>query len=358
LNPTEKPQDTPRASKSFMSKGERYFDKRTFVPSRLARELMRENRYITCPQDETIFRYSPDRGIYEKAYYVKKEITEKLGSLWSSRRSKQTEKCLKCLTMEKTVTPPTGIIAVRNGLLSVFTRELRPFSPDYFLINGLQWEYDKNANCPTFMRFLNEAVPDEEQQMILQEFLGYCLFPDCRFKKALILLGRTATGKSTLLRTWMEFFGEENVCGIRLQYLVTNKFARAYFLYGKLASSFQWLNVSNLKRKRGLCFDALLSGAKVFAKRKYQRAFEFNNVAKFIFEINRLPETLDAADVFTNSWLIVDFPNQFLKRNPKTDVHLVEKLTTPAEMSGVLNWALAGVKRLTTQNGFTRSGTR
>jgi len=54
---------------------------------------------------------------------------------------------------------------------------------------------------------------------------------------------------------------------------------------------------------------------------------------------------------------MVTYPNQFADDDPKTDKNLLDKLTTPEEMSGILNWALDGLERLMEQNKFTISKT-
>lgn len=47
------------------------------------------------------------------------------------------------------------------------------------------------------------------------------------------------------------------------------------------------------------------------------------------------------------------FPNQFIGN--KVDKKLLERLTTPEEMSGLLNWAIEGLKRLLEQGDFSNA---
>ncbi len=51
-------------------------------------------------------------------------------------------------------------------------------------------------------------------------------------------------------------------------------------------------------------------------------------------------------EAFLDRWKLVSFPNQFLEGDPRRDDTLKYKLTTPEELSGVLNWALEGLTRL------------
>ena len=74
-----------------------------------------------------------------------------------------------------------------------------------------------------------------------------------------------------------------------------------------------------------------------------------------IFSANLIPKTKDDTTAFFRRWIIINFPNQFLPDNPKTDKDLTKKLTTQEELSGFFNWTLKGLKRLL-KNGKFSSG--
>jgi putative DNA primase/helicase len=66
-------------------------------------------------------------------------------------------------------------------------------------------------------------------------------------------------------------------------------------------------------------------------------------MAKLLFSANALPKTKVYDEAFYNRWIIIPFMNSMLgKEDPK----LTEKLTSPEELSGIINLALAGLKRL------------
>jgi putative DNA primase/helicase len=90
---------------------------------------------------------------------------------------------------------------------------------------------------------------------------------------------------------------------------------------------------------------------------KFRGRFDFEPYAKLLFSCNKMPQTPDDTDAFFRRWLILAFPNQFLADNPKTDPNLKEKLTTPEELSGILNWALEGLQRLLKQGKFSTGET-
>jgi putative DNA primase/helicase len=74
-----------------------------------------------------------------------------------------------------------------------------------------------------------------------------------------------------------------------------------------------------------------------------------------LFSANELPATADNTDGFFRRWIIIPFPNTFPPG--KRDVRLLGKLTSPEELSGALNLALEGLRRLYKQGRFSVSET-
>jgi putative DNA primase/helicase len=100
-------------------------------------------------------------------------------------------------------------------------------------------------------------------------------------------------------------------------------------------------------------FKSLVTGEMISGEYKFRGRFDFEPYAKLLFSCNKMPQTPDDTDAFFRRWLILAFPNQFLADNTKTDPNLKEKLTTPEELSGILNWALEGLQRLLKQGKFS-----
>jgi len=239
------------------------------------------------------------------------------------------------------------ILNVKNGLLDLRTLELRPHSPDYLSLIQLPVRWDPKAECPRWDSFIREIV-DEEDAKVLQEFAGYTLLRDCRFQKALMLVGSGANGKTTFLNILQKVLGRENLSFRSLHELTTNRFATAD-LYGKLANIYDDLDARTLE-DTGI-FKILVTGGEVQAEKKFKNAFKFRNFAKLIFSANKVPSTYDDTRAFYRRWLIINFPNEFT--GDKADPHLEEKLSTPECLSYVLKWAVEGLRRLLIQGRFS-----
>jgi putative DNA primase/helicase len=65
--------------------------------------------------------------------------------------------------------------------------------------------------------------------------------------------------------------------------------------------------------------------------------------AKLLYSANYLPRMRKDDDAFYARWLIVPFNNSVYG---KEDTHLMDKMTTPEELSGILNIGLEGLARL------------
>ena len=88
----------------------------------------------------------------------------------------------------------------------------------------------------------------------------------------------------------------------------------------------------------------LTGGDPIPAEEKFKTPFWFINSAKLLFSANEIPKTPDESDAFFARPIIINFPNQYLGR--KADPYLLRKLTTKAELSGLLKIVLRRLPRV------------
>lgn len=95
-----------------------------------------------------------------------------------------------------------------NGTLDLRIGELREHRREDNLTKLCPHEYDGNASCPQFLKFLNEILAENSQLIgFVQRFLGYSLVGEVKEHILLIFYGGGSNGKSTLLETWRELLG-------------------------------------------------------------------------------------------------------------------------------------------------------
>jgi len=322
------------------------------VAAKKITELWLSAKFVTPMNDQggdVIWRYDPNIGIYKPdgipviEQTVKDVMRDKTRSGWLSETVK--------LCKVETYTDPDkfeavkDFIVVENGTLEIFTRALHKHSWGYNQKQAIPVKFDEKQDCPAIKRFLEEVCPGELD--VFQEWFGYHLLKDYRFQKAFIFTGKGANGKSTLFSLLDRFLGNENISNQSLYDLTSNRFSVAE-LYEKLANVSPDVGSDELKRTG--TFKALTGGDSVKAERKNRDPFSFKNYAKLNFACNQLPTSPDESDAFFRRFMVFEFNNIFDEKT--ADPNIISKLTTPEELSGLLNFALEGLERLLERGYF------
>ena len=79
------------------------------------------------------------------------------------------------------------ILVCRNGALKISTRELLSHDPAYHVTESLPFDFDPDADAPTWRYVLESTIP--ESANLLQEYAGLCLTTDTSLETALWLYG-------------------------------------------------------------------------------------------------------------------------------------------------------------------------
>lgn len=235
------------------------------------------------------------------------------------------------------------LVNVRNGLLDIRDMSFKEHTPSYLSTVQLNVEYNPQAHCPQFEKFLNEVL-DCRLIPLVQEILGYLLTTNTSAQKSFVLLGPARTGKSTLL--WVVEYlllGKKNVSNIPWQE-IGDKFKTAELL-GKLANVFSDLPSKSID-DTGI-FKVVTGEDYLMAEKKNKNPFKFRPFARLVFSCNELPKNyVDRTEGFYRRLIIVTFNRQIDKN--KIDKALKYKFQR--EKEGILNWALEGLRRLYENN--------
>lgn len=91
----------------------------------------------------------------------------------------------------------------------------------------LSYCYDSEAECPLWQAFLDRVLPHADAQLLLAEFIGYCLMPGHELEKMLLLYGEGLNGKSVTLEIIESLLGSVNVSYLSLADLTNDDVKRA-----------------------------------------------------------------------------------------------------------------------------------
>lgn len=232
-------------------------------------------------------------------------------------------------------------LALENGVLNPSTMQISGCTPEIVTRIKLNVAYDPDAQCPAWLKFLDECKSD---QVLLQETAGYPLLPGYPWQKAIMLLGGGGQGKSVFLRVLAEILNTANVSAASLQTLVDNRFG-TNSLYGMLANMAG--DIPDMALSNTATFKGLTGDDRIRAEEKGKPAYEFWNRSKLIFSANQLPPTKDKTTGYMRRWILIDFNRPMVTNpNPRLAAELL------AEKAGIFNWMLAGARRLN-EKGFT-----
>ena len=232
-----------------------------------------------------------------------------------------------------------GLMNVKNGILDTKTGELAPHSSQYMFKQIIDVNYNPNATCPTWLKYLEDTFCQNQELIDLaQDILGYVLIGGNPFlHKAFILFGSGRNGKSTFIDVFRMLLGKStSAVGIKL----LDKPFSAVALDGKLANLVEETPSGEVNAES---FKAAVGGGVLTAAHKGFDEFELRVTARFIFACNDLPTFDDKNESLMERLVIIPFNNYIPQE--KRDTKILEKLK--AELDGILAWAIVGAKRIT-----------
>lgn len=233
-----------------------------------------------------------------------------------------------------------GLIPCTNGLVELATGRIIPSTPDFFTTYGITTTFDAEATCPEWLRFLASLDVSPDDIAALQEWFGYCLWPDTSQQKMLMLIGVKRSGKGTIARTISSILGRNNICGPSLGSLAGSFGLQP--LLGKLLAIVGDARMSN-RTDQAQIVESLLSISgedTISVHRKHKEALTVKMSARMMLLSNEIPVIRDPSGVLASRFIFIQLRKSFFGQE---DSRLEGKLFS--ERSGILNWAIEGWRR-------------
>jgi P4 family phage/plasmid primase-like protien len=317
------------------------------VPLAFTETLTRHYHFIAPRDTETLYHY--EQGVYNG--HAKAFIQEWVQERFQERGLQPTihfvretlEAVRRSSYVDRSQLNPPNQFCLANGILDLTDGDhpqLLPHDPNHYFLSRLPVRYDPTARCPQWEAAIRRALPEPQDQELLQQMAGYILVNRSHLKKAFFFLGPANTGKSMFFNVLKGVLGEANVAALSLQELVNDRFGTAD-LYGKLAN---FRGDLSTKAVRDLANFLMAVGRdNLRAQNKYEAAFHFTSDCKLFFAANRTPVIADTGKEFWIRWSILHF------QNPLSDDEIIpnyEQVILREEASGVLNWMIEGRQKL------------
>ncbi len=257
--------------------------------------------------------------------------------------------------------PDPYLLGVKNGVVDLRTGEFRDYRPEDLLLEQADIIYDASARCPAILDYLGSITPYPTTRLMLIDWFAATAIRE-PLPYVLFLLGLGRNGKGIYEKLIKRFFGQAAFRDMALQEVEKNNFAASGF-YRKRG----WIASETGKRKSsiGTDFIKLTSGNGVIdGDRKNQSRIQFEPYFQTIVDTNTMPQIEDNSRGWGERFCKADLPYTFLQNpdpdNPlekRIDPHLFEKLSTPGELSGLLNLVILRAKEVAKTKTITkRSG--
>ena len=347
-------------------------DKKRETATELLAEYINKNNYIyTTRDDENSEVWIYKEGIYipQGKTYIKEFCRKILATAYTTHLINQVISKIEADTyidqeeFFNNIIP--GEICCENGIIDLKTRELTSFDPEKIFFTKIPVKYNPGQVCPNIEKHFKLVLKKEEDSEVMFELFGFLLYKNYFIEKGVMFIGDGRNGKGKTINLMKKFIGVENCSSVPLQQFETDNFA-AGELFNKLANLPGDLDDKALSHT-GM-FKTLTGRDLIAAPRKYLTRVKFVNFAKMVFACNKLPRTKDTSTAFWNRWILFEFPYTFLsekeinslteeeEKNVRLrDVNIIEKLSSPDELSGLLNRALDGLARLFANKDFSTS---
>lgn len=245
-------------------------------------------------------------------------------------------------------------VPLRNGVFNLDTFELEPHRADLYFLFRLDFDFDEDADCPYFMRYLRSSLvlpgtreTDQRLVTLAIEALAYSMTARTDLKSSFWLVGEKDSGKSTFIALIKALMGD--LYGtIDLTQLGSNRFLLSGIV-GKRVIAFTEASGSSMLPDA--LYKALTGGSdEIFADVKNRDPITFRPAAKVWWAMNNMPRVNDRSGATIRRIIIIPF-NRTIPENER-DYQLEQRLMD--ERAGIFNQMITHLKRIQRAGGFTR----
>lgn len=245
-------------------------------------------------------------------------------------------------------------INLRNGLYDLASHKLIDHDPALMFTTQLDFDYDPDAKCPTWMRYLETSLvkaddtPDEQTIMLLQEAIAYSMTARTDMKASFWLVGKPDSGKSTLVAFIGSLMGSLHTT-LDLTQLGANRFLLSGII-GKRVVTFTEASENSVLPDA--LYKALVGGTdQIYADVKNRPGIAFKPIAKLWWAMNGAPRMTDRSGATLNRLKVILFDKSI---PPHQQIgNLYDRLVE--ERPGIFNWLMDGYIRLLEKGRFTSS---
>lgn len=215
-----------------------------------------------------------------------------------------------------------------------------------FSLSRLAVNYNPDAECPVFLKYLNELLYPEDIPAV-QEFIGYCFIPSTRAQAGLFIHGQGGEGKSVLTKVMARMFNhgaiQEAVDKLSERFVLANLEHKLICIDDDMKTE----KLSDTATLKKLITNSPAHPIQVERKNK-QKYDAFIYARIFAIGNSFIGSKFDHSDGFYRRQLLIDCRPK--TRPEEQDDRLMDNKCL-AEIDGIFSWAMTGLIRLV-KNGY------
>lgn len=304
--------------------------------------------FIYCLEEGKFYVY--DKGYWKQIFDLEllffiSSAFPNINKMTISRKKQSIEQLKTMIYKNLNAFNLKDMLNFSSGMMDVRRNSIIDHDPTYLSTLRIPYIYNDKAECPLWLNTLMGIFENDVDRInVLQEYIGYCLTRDVTKEKALLLLGDSRSGKSTILETINKLIGEDNVSSVALEYLSNPQYTP--MLINKMVN-IDW-DVASGAENFEANFKIITSGEPVSVNQKFVATFKFRPYCKLVMAANKFPRITDHSSAFYKRLILLPCNRVFEPH--EQDLRLKHKLID--ELPGIFNWAVKGLQRLEERGGF------
>lgn|GEM_PF-2338017 len=242
----------------------------------------------------------------------------------------------------------SDLLGMQNGVLRLSTGNLLVPSRELLVTKACPVAYDPSLRSRAWGKFIERASDGDPTLLrYQQEVAGSLLLGRADRNEALFAHGPAFSGKTIFLEAFIDALGPDYALASKAAIILkarqsTDAERSSPFLVSLRGKRF----VGCSELDEGAVVDEatlkdLTGGDTITARGNYKDPVQFRNTARVMVRCNHLPNIVGTDDSIWSRVLVVPFPVVIPEH--ERDKELRQKLR--AELPGIVNWALAGLRR-------------
>lgn len=231
-------------------------------------------------------------------------------------------------------------LCVANGVVDLRTGELLPHNRTDYFTKICPVEYDRGADCPTWLSFLDRIFDGQESILhFVRRAVGYSITGSVAEHALFFCYGTGANGKSTFLDTLHKLLGDDYAAKAPTDLLLAKRDTHPTeltLLHGRRFVA--CVEADSGRRLAEAAVKEMTGGDKITARRMREDFWTFDPTHKIWLAANHKPGVRGTDNGIWRRIKLIPFTVTIPEE--QQDKHLKDKLLE--ELPGILNWAILG----------------